>query len=276
MSDIEDRLPAYFLFKKYGITPLDVVHMAFHCEPEQIQPAVILMPSWKADIFLSDVVSVKEIVPASIYQLEYQERSITIIRSGIGAPQVGDTMLALACTPCRHAFFTGSAGGLGMDLAIGDLLVVERSVCGDGFSRYLVPELLPPDRFLQDAFPDPDLTTIVREQALRLVAGAVPVHQGAVFSTDSIMAQFSRLGTIRERLDCLGIEMETAAFFQAARLVGIRAAALLQVSDLPERGRSLFSGRSQEERDHYHQVRKDILSRVVLHSLLDASLPELR
>ena len=57
-------------------------------------------------------------------------------------------------------------------------------------------------------------------------AGVV-LNKGMVFSTDTIVAQFHHLDSLTTRFDCIGIEMETSAVFNAARLVGIRAAALL-------------------------------------------------
>jgi hypothetical protein len=54
----------------------------------------------------------------------------------------------------------------------------------------------------------------------------------------------------------------------AARLVGIRAAALLQISDLPLAGKSLIAGRSAEEREFRLKIRREVLTRLILEALL--------
>jgi nucleoside phosphorylase len=58
--------------------------------------------------------------------------------------------------------------------------------------------------------------------------------------------------------------METSAVFQAARLVGIKAGALLQVSDVPHRNKSLFSGRTKEEMERRKSIRQEVLAHAVL------------
>jgi purine-nucleoside phosphorylase len=59
--------------------------------------------------------------------------------------------------------------------------------------------------------------------------------------------------------------METAAVFKAARLAGIRAAALFSVSDVPVNNQTIFAGRSPAEQDY----RKEIRSKVLVKALLD-------
>lgn len=194
---------------------------------------------------------------------------VSLIRSGMGAPQTGDVILALGCTPCEVAIFTGSVGGLGNGIEIGDLAVAEKSFCGDGFSRYLDREVIPGDCFLQSSEPDEGLTEHIKAHAREACrTKSVPLHQGAIFSTDSILAQFFRLDYLTEKLHCLGIEMETAAVFRAAKLVGIKAGALLQVSDVPQRSKSIYTGRRQQEMEYRKSIRQEVLARVVLSSVL--------
>lgn len=239
------------------------------CEPDRIQPRVVFLPYWRAEVFSAAAGEVTEIVPGRIHQVEYQGQAISLVRSGIGAPQAGDMVLALGCTPCELLVFAGSAGGLADGLNIGDLFLVEKSVCGDGYSRYLEPEFLPGDRFLQTARPDQVMSETLERRALEVCqARSTHLDRGAVFSTDSLLAQFFRLEALVGELDCAAIEMETAAVFQAARLVGIRAAALLQISDLPRQGKSLFAGRTEVDMQRRRTIRRDVLAPAVLSTLL--------
>jgi purine-nucleoside phosphorylase len=265
---LNNRLPAHFQFDRYDISPDDVVRGTLGCEPNTIRPKVVVMPNWSVDIFTDVATDITEIVQGSVYQLEYQGQLISVVRSGIGAPQTGDVILALAGTTCEELVFTGSVGGLGGGIQIGDLVVVEKSFCGDGFSRYLDEEVTPGDCFLQPSEPDRDLTERIQTRALETCRGrSVPLYRGAVFSTDSILAQFFRLDYLVNELQCIGVEMETAAVFRAAKLVGIRAGALLQVSDLPRQGRSLYAGRTEEEMERRRSIRTEVLAQVVLSSV---------
>lgn len=266
---MNNRLPAYFQLDRYDISPDDVVRGTLRCEPNTIRPKVVVMPNWSVDIFTHVATNITEIVQGSVYQLEYRGQLVSLVRSGIGAPQTGDVILALAGTACEELVFTGSVGGLGSDIQIGDLLVVEQSFCGDGFSRYLDKEVSPGDCFLQPAEPDRDLTERIQTRAMETCGDrSVPLHRGAVFSTDSILAQFFRLDYLVNELQCIGVEMETAAVFRAAKLLGIRAGALLQVSDLPQQGRSIYAGRTEEEMELRRSIRKEVLAQAVLGSVL--------
>jgi purine-nucleoside phosphorylase len=268
IDELNARIPAYFQLDKYNISPEDVVQGTLHCEPSVIHSRVIVAPFWKAEVFAEVADKVTEIAPGSVYQLKYREQQFSLIRSGIGASQTGDVILALGCTPCDRVIFTGSVGGLGKGIQIGDLVVVEKSLCGDGFSRYLDTKVIPSDYFLQSVEPNLDLTEHVRKHATETTRNrSVPLHQGVIFSTDSIMAQFFRLEYFVEELHCIGIEMETAAVFRAAELVGIRAGALLQVSDVPLLNRSIYSGRTRQEMERRASIRREVLARIVLDSL---------
>ncbi len=265
---MKDRIPSYFQLQRYNITPEDVVKLYFHCEPEAIQPKVIVTPYWHVERFSGNADSVTTVFEDTVHQLEYNGQLITLIRTGIGAPQTGDAIVALGCTPCERIVFTGSAGGLSPSMEIGDLIVTERSICGDGFSRYLDPDVPTKDCFFQPVEPDPDLTKCVdKVTSEHCQRGSVALHRGNIFSTDSIIAQFFRLDYIVENFHCIGIEMETAALFKAAKLVGIKAAALLQLSDVIPTRKSLFSGRMEEDMERRRYTREKVLIKAIFDSL---------
>jgi len=241
------------------------------CAPEDIREKVIITPHWPAREFAEAFESMTEVTPDRVYDVRYRGGDYTLIRSGIGAPLTGDVVLALGCTPCRTLIFTGSMAGLSADMQIGDLMVAERSFCGDGYSRYLDKATVPGDCQHEPVKPNVRLTQRLSRLAREACAAkGIRVHHGAVFSIDTIVAQFSRLGHMTEELACVGLEMETAAVFRAARLIRIRAAALLLVSDLPLQGKSLYFGRAPEEMARYRAVRREVLAKVVLETLRTA------
>jgi len=266
-----DGLPEYFQLQRYNITPEDVVNLYLRCDPGVIKSRVIITPIWQASIFEKNAGSITTVSEGIVYEIEYQDQAITFIRSGIGAPQTGDFILALGCTPCERVIFTGSVGGLDPSMEIGDFVVSEKSICGDGFSRYLDADIQTKDCFLHPIEPDLELTESIKNCALELCEReSVPVHCGTVFSTDSIIAQFFRLDYFVRNLGCIGIEMETSAVFGAAKLVGIKAGALLQVSDVIPTNKSLFSGRTKEERERRNLIRETILTKAILDSIIDS------
>jgi nucleoside phosphorylase len=69
--------------------------------------------------------------------LSVKNKKTTYILTGIGAPNVMEAVLALGCTPCKNIIFIGSVGGLDKEQKIGDIIIPEYSLCGDGACRYL-------------------------------------------------------------------------------------------------------------------------------------------
>ena len=267
---MSNHLPAFFQLSKYDISPDDVVKGTFGCEPDAIQRKVVVTPNWGPEVFVDAADDVTEIALGihSVWQLSFAGSNLSLIRCGIGAPMAGNVVLALGCSACKNLIFTGSMAGLHDNIHIGDLFVVERSICGDGFSRYLTPDIIPEDCFLQPVTPAKALTEHLRKKAANICHNQrVALHQGNVVSVDCVLPEFFRLNYFLEELGCPGLEMETAAVFRAASLVGIEAAGLLIVSDTPLENKSLYSGRTLEEREHVRTNRREVLAKAILGSL---------
>jgi purine-nucleoside phosphorylase len=264
-------IPDYFILEKYGILPDDIVTLFLHCKPENIQERVIITPIWSEGNFISPADKFETVVDKYLYDITCHGQKISLIRSGMGAPITGDVILALGCTPCKQIVFTGSFGGLTEKISIGDMVIVTESISGDGFSRYLPPGELSPHNLFQPAKPDAELTGLLERKAMKYnVPQQVDLHKGRMFSADSIVCEYHHLETITQKYDCLGIEMETAAVFNAASLVNISAAAILMASDIIPVKKTLFSGRTQQEKEHYHNNRESVLSKIILETLCDS------
>jgi purine-nucleoside phosphorylase len=185
----------------------------------------------------------------------------------------GDVTLALSCTPCKYVVFIGSAGSMHESIAIGNLITISESVSGDGFSNYLKNQPLQSDSFLTSVKPDNKLNLILEQYAnAQCQDSDVVLNRCKIFSTDTIIAQFFHLPTIINEYSCTAIEMETSAVFNAASLTGIKAAALLLISDVTITNKSLFSGRTEQDREFYHHIRETYLSKIVLDTLTDERL----
>ena len=60
------------------------------------------------------------------------------------------------------------------------------------------------------------------------------------------------------------IEMETANLFKCNELLNINMTALFCISDNAVLNKSLFSGRTDEEREYRHRVRNEIIPKIVV------------
>jgi len=167
----------------------------------------------------------------------FHGEQISIVVSGIGPGLVGDAIYALD-RPNTTCLYSGTCGGLDASLEIGDYFIVDKALCGDGFTFHLghaplsiisgTPELLKSLKAL--------LTSKVRR-----------VSNGTVFTTSSVVCEADPAFWKSVDNRCRAIETTAAAFYAAARVTDKRAAAYFWVSDLPTRGKSFFEPLASED-----------------------------
>lgn len=253
----------------YGSSKADICRQTIGVDPEVITEQVIVAPWWEPDVFtaFADAKYRSKTSNASekVWSIAVRGRTITYIKTGIGAPSLMDVILALGVTNCRQILFVGSVGALTPDMGIGDIVIPEYSISGDGASRYIKNDVLAKsDPFGDKVCPDGNMLELAKAAAVDICGKCgVKWHLGSVFSIDTILAQFAHIGEI-QNMGCNAIEMETAAAFEAAALAKLPIAALLSVSDNTVVNKSLISGRTNEENTYRKSVRRDVFPRMIL------------
>ena len=257
--------------KRFGTNPVDIARSVFNCEPEMIQKNVIIAPEWKPEIFSGYADGIDQVHDGlyKIWNLSINKKTASYIITGVGAPNVIDVVLALGCTPCENIIFIGSVGGLDEKLKIGDIVIPEYSICGDGACRYLTDKkAFENDCFGEKYYPNKEIYEKIISKTENITKeNNVTWHTGKNFSIDTVIAQFAHIDEILD-MGCNCIEMETAALFRSAEICGIKACAVFNVSDNTILKKSLLSGRSKEEMEYRKYVRKNILTKIVLETFL--------
>jgi uridine phosphorylase len=150
---------------------------------------------------------------------------LTVQSTGMGGPSAAIVLAELADLGASQFLRVGTCGALAATLSLGDFVVVTEALAADGTSRALgAGERVVPDRGLTaslQTLPVPDLVA------------------GPVVSTDLFYDGPERQEEAWLAAGALAVEMESAALFALAARRGVRAAALLLVSDLlvPQRVR---------------------------------------
>jgi uridine phosphorylase len=130
---------------------------------------------------------------------------LTIQATGMGGPSAAIVTEELIALGARTLIRIGTCGALNAGRRLGDLVSVESALALDGTSRALgAVDRVEPDR---------DLTAAI--DAPRVLAASVDLFYG---------------GAEPDGADV--VEMEAATLFQLAKLRGVRAAAVLGVTDL--------------------------------------------
>lgn len=248
----EDLLNSHL---KYGTTSDNIKTRKGY---DEILENVVIAPWWNHDIFdnLGFKVVQKNEKVFNFYSDEISFSYIELKR--IGAPSVMDFVLSLGVTNCKNLVFLGSVGSLDKNIKIGDIVIPKYSICGDGASRYLNKNL--EDDFLKKMYPSEKFTEklikIIKEKNMKY-------YHVPNFSIDTVFAQFIHIDKILE-LGAKTIEMETANLFKCNELLNINVTALFCVSDNTLLNKSLYSGRTNEEKEYRYKIRYEVIPEIIV------------
>ena len=251
--------------KKYGASPKDWSLHAF--QTEQIQPYVIIAPTYSPKIFEPYVKKVTQIANGRfpVFEIETnQGLKVSLIHVGVGACNILDAVLALAGTSCEKILFIGSVGSLSKSAEIGDIIIPSQSVCGCGADFYLTMGSFLKSNVMGKSYSSDfesfeKLTHLAQAFAEK---NNLHVVDKKVCSIDSIIGEYSQIPEM-QKLGCEAVEMETATLFHAAKVIGRKAVALLYVVDCTLEGQSLFYGRTEETEKIKLKTKKEILPQIV-------------
>jgi DeoD family purine-nucleoside phosphorylase len=147
---------------------------------------------------------------------------LTIQSTGMGGPSAAIVIAELIQLGARRFVRTGTCGGLDPRLSLGDLVIPTEALSRDGVSAALAGG--------GPLAPDPMLCAAITDVAAGGAHGDT-IHSGPVVSTD--LFYDGPEGEEQEWLNAgaLAVEMETATLLALSARRGVRAAALLLVSD---------------------------------------------
>ncbi len=258
--------------KRFGSNENDICKHGIGVYPESIHENVVIAPWWEpptlADLGNTEYLSESEFSSIKVWNITNSDLEFTYIKTGIGAPVLMDVILSLGVTRCKNIIFIGSVGSLDENIKIGDIVIPQWSICGDGASRYISHNSLKDhDVFGEKSYPDKQLYSTVLDNTKQVCSeNNVNFHIGKTFSIDTIFAQFAYIDEILS-MGCNVIEMETAPAFRASALAGIAMAAIFSVSDNTVVNKSLVSGRTQQEKEYRSFTRKTVFPKIILKTL---------
>ncbi|GEL94786.1 5'-methylthioadenosine/S-adenosylhomocysteine nucleosidase [Cellulomonas composti] len=199
---------------------------------------VVAMPAEEAP-FLARAVETKEVAlrgGAGAHLLRLPAARVLLVRAGIGLVNAASAAsVALARFPPAALISAGSAGGLGVGVRVGDVVVGTDHVLAGadatafGYERGQVPGM--PVRYRADE--------TLRQAAMAAAAGLAwpaqpPVRAvtGAVASAD-VFVDDALVDALRATFpDASAADMESAALAQVAHLFGVPFASVRAISDL--------------------------------------------
>ena len=148
---------------------------------------------------------------------EIPEMNLCFLDGGRGAPQAADTVEILAALGVKTIIAVGMCGGYDEKVSVGDIIAPPKVFVEEGTSLHYYESI-------EASCPD---------DTLHQLAAALPnVCAYPLVSSDAVYRQTFRKEQLWREKGAVGVDMETSAVFSVARYLGIKAAAMLMVSDV--------------------------------------------
>jgi len=198
-----------------------------------LMPGDPLRAEYIANKFLADARRVTEVRNVYGYTGLYQGRRVSVMAHGMGIPSCSIYATELVREYGVTALIrVGSCGAFAPDVRVGDVLIALGASTDSKVNRM---------RFMDHDFAALADFGLVERAVKTARDQGVPVRVGNVFSTDFFYTPQPQMFDLVEKLGILGVEMEAAGLYGVAAEHGVRALAMLTVSDHIRRDEHLSS-----------------------------------
>lgn len=157
----------------------------------------------------------------NMYTGDYEGIKITAINGGRFAADTGITTEILCNAEAQVVIRVGSCGALREDIKVGDLIVANSAVRGEGVTPYYV------DKNFKTAADE----TLTRELTDIAKASGLNVHVGKVWSTDAILRETRENVGNAVKEGAIAVDMVSSVFLTICQIYKIPATVILAVSD---------------------------------------------
>ncbi|HOW36154.1 MAG TPA: hypothetical protein PL155_07055 [Candidatus Omnitrophota bacterium] len=157
----------------------------------------------------------------SMFTGTFEGTKVTAINGGRFSADTAITTEILCNAQANCMIRIGSCGALSEDIKVGDLIVADSALRGDGVTPYYVDEKF-------ETVADKGLTESLLEVAK---ATGQTIHQGKAWSTDAILRETREHVGKAAQKGAIAVDMVTSTFLTIAQLYKVRAAVILAVSD---------------------------------------------
>ncbi len=152
----------------------------------------------------------------------YKDIKVTAMNGGRFSADTAITTELLCNARAKHMIRIGSCGALQEDIKIGDVVVADSALRGEGVTPYYVDKDFQPEA-------DQDMTQVLIDESKKNPLHKV--HVGKVWSTDAILRETK--DHVNNAIDrgAVAVDMVSSVFLTLANMYKIKASVILAVSD---------------------------------------------
>jgi len=199
------------------LTPKDVGKYALVPGPQERSEAIVKK--------LENPIKNFTFMEYTMHTGDFDGTKVTTINGGRFAADTSITTEIMCNAEIKTMVRLGSCGALREDIKVGDFIVAETALKGDGVTQYYVDQDFVPTA---DAELTKSLIEIAQKQA-KVTGGTV--HVGPCWTTDAILRETrEHVGKAVDQ-GAIAVDMVSSAFLTICQLYKIPAAVILAVSD---------------------------------------------
>ncbi|GCE27727.1 purine-nucleoside phosphorylase [Dictyobacter alpinus] len=211
-----DRTPEAMLEPSRLIRPMDISPHAVVCFFQDVITTLIHKHQARVIHNLSS-----EIGAHPIYEVEIEQRKLTVFHPGIGAPLSAALLEEVIALGCNKFIACGGAGVLDSSLAVGHVVVPTAAIRDEGVSYHYLP---------------PGREVLAHPEGVQAIEAVLQKHHcayvlGKTWTTDAIYRETPQKVQLRRQEGCITVEMEAAAFFAVSQFRNVQFAQLLYGGD---------------------------------------------
>jgi uridine phosphorylase len=157
----------------------------------------------------------------TMYTGSYSGIKVTAINGGRFSADTAITTELMCNAQIQNIIRIGTCGALDENIKVGDLVVVDTIIRGDGVTAYYVDS-----NFKTVA--DKKITDTLEQVAKDLGSN---VHRGCVWTTDALLRETRELVEVKRKEGAIAADMVSSALLTITQLNKVKAGSILAVSD---------------------------------------------
>ena len=210
--------------KEVHMTGKDLVAMV-QLRPQDVgQYAIVPGPKDRLEVLMKKIenpVKNFSFMEYTMYTGMYQGIKITGINGGRFSTDTSITTEVICNAGIKNIIRIGTCGALDENIKVGDIVIVDKVIRGDGVTPYYVDS-----KFETRA--DKKLTDTLTDVAKSLGAN---VHRGTVWTTDALLRETREIVEAKRKEGAIAVDMVCSTLLTIAQLNNVRAGSILAVSD---------------------------------------------
>jgi len=157
----------------------------------------------------------------TMYTGTFEGIKVTAINGGRFSTDTSITTEVMCNAGIPNIIRVGTCGSLDENIAIGDLVIVDKVIRGDGVTPYYV------DKDFQTV-PDKKISDTLYEVAKAM---GVTIHRCTTWTTDALLRETREIVEAKRKEGAMAVDMVSSTLLTIAQTYNIKAASILAVSD---------------------------------------------